>query len=115
MKERIRGFIDDLDRSLQPHADGETLDVYHIGRSALVWEYDYTATTSDIDMFRPQGDPRLIDLALQLFGRDTAKADEHGLYLDAVYPAFPQAAGLSAEPSRSKDHGQSCALSSRTA
>ena len=91
MKDRIMAFMDDLDLALHPHANGETLNVYHIGRSALVWEYDYAVTTSDIDFFRPHGNERLVEMALQLFGRDTPKASEHGLYLDAVYSALPPA------------------------
>lgn len=93
MKDRIRAFMDDLDQTLQPHANGEVLAIYHIGRSALVWEYDYAATTSDIDFFRPRGDQRLAELALRLFGRETAKAIQHGLYLDPVYDALPPAPG----------------------
>jgi hypothetical protein len=91
MKDRIRAFMDDLDVTLQPHANGETLIVYHIGRSALVWDYDYAATTSDIDLFRPKGDQRLIEIAMKSFGRGVPKAIEHGLYLDPVDDALPPA------------------------
>jgi hypothetical protein len=58
--------------------------LYHIGRSALVWAYDYTVTTQDIDFIEPQGRGPLVELALSLFGEGTAKAEQHGLYLQMV-------------------------------
>ena len=55
MKERIEAFLEDLDQTLAAQVQGEILEVYHIGRSALVWKYAYNATTKDIDILRPQG------------------------------------------------------------
>src|SRR5438128_9874861 len=89
MRDRLEAFLTDLDQALAPQAEGETFHVYHIGRSALVWEYDYSATTHDFDILRPRGAERLVDLALQWFGRNTRKAKEHDLYLEVVDPALP--------------------------
>ena len=89
MKDRIERFLADLDRILVGRAFGQVLNVYHIGRSALVWEYDYTATTQDFDILRPKGGAELLHFALQQFGKGTAKATEHGLYLEVVEDAFP--------------------------
>ncbi len=89
MKARIEAFLADLDSSLVGTAGNEHLDIYHIGRSALVWQYDYTATTQDIDILRPAGGANLLEWALQLFGKGTAKAEQHGLYLEVVEIAFP--------------------------
>src|SRR3954464_5707659 len=89
MKERMVAFLSDLDEALAAQAGGAGLDVYHIGRSALVWEYDYEATTQDFDILLTQGGEILLELALQLFGRGTRKAKDHGLYLETVNPALP--------------------------
>lgn len=63
MKERIEAFLEDLDQTLAAQAQGEVLEVYHIGRSALGWKYAYNATTKDIDILRPQGGEALLTLA----------------------------------------------------
>jgi hypothetical protein len=89
MKERITAFLGDIDLALQAEAAGDVLDVYHIGRSALVWQFNYVATTQDFDILRPHGRSDLVELALRLFGQGTAKAREHGLYLQVVEEGFP--------------------------
>jgi hypothetical protein len=89
MKAQIEAFLADVDRALAPAAEGQVLEVYHIGRSALVWEYGYTASTNDFDFLHPKKGEELLDLALQLFGPGKPKAVEHGLYLEVVYDAFP--------------------------
>ena len=67
------------------------LDIYHIGRSALVWEYDYIVTTADFDILKPRGGEELLDLALSLFGRGTEGAKLLGLYLEVVPEGLPPA------------------------
>ncbi len=89
MRERIEAFLADLDRTLAARAEDARLDLYHIGRSALVWGYDYLATTDDFDFLRPQGEAQWVELALQRFGKNTPKAREHGLYLEVVEEGFP--------------------------
>jgi hypothetical protein len=84
MKERIDAFLADLDQSLMTKAKGRHLHLYHIGRSALVWQYAYNATTQDLDTLRPDGEAELLDWALRWFGVNTPKAGEHGLYLQVV-------------------------------
>ena len=79
MKERIEAFLADLDQTLAGRAEGQVLELYHIGRSALVWAYDYNATTQDFDFISPKGEAPLATLALLSFGKDTAKAKQHGL------------------------------------
>lgn len=93
MKDRILAFLTAIDEALAAAASGATLDVYHIGRSALVWEYDYTATTADIDILQPKGRPDLVEVAIKLFGRDTDGSKAHGLYLDVVNEALPPMPG----------------------
>jgi Nucleotidyltransferase of unknown function (DUF6036) len=89
VKDRILRFLNDLDTGLVPHANGERLDLYHIGRSALVWKHGFIAATQDVDVVKPQGDERLMALALSLFGKGTGKAKDHGLFLEEVVSAFP--------------------------
>jgi hypothetical protein len=93
VKDRILAFLNAVDAALVAEAAGHTLNVYHIGRSALVWEYDYQATTADIDILQPKGAEKLIDLALELFGRGTDRARQFGLYLDEVKEALPPVPG----------------------
>lgn len=64
MRDRIAAFLTDIDRALAPVASGEVLQVYHIGRSALLWEYGGGASTADVDILQPRGGERLVELAL---------------------------------------------------
>jgi hypothetical protein len=89
MKDRLEAFLSDLDRYLAGQTQGEVLEIYPIGRSALVWNYDYNATTQDFDFLRPKNETPLLGLALQAFGKGTPKSREHGLYLEVVESAFP--------------------------
>jgi hypothetical protein len=89
MKEKIEAFLADVDRALAAVANGQTLEVYNIGRSALVWAYGYIETTKDFDFLRPKDGLELAELAVRLFAKDTAKAAEHGLYLEMIPEPFP--------------------------
>ena len=93
MKDRILAFLTAIDDALAGAAPGGELEVYHIGRSALVWEYDYLATTADFDILQPRGNEELLALALRLFGRDTDGAKAHGLYLEVVPEGLPPVPG----------------------
>ena len=89
MKDRIVRFLNALDAALVSGAAGERLDLYHIGRSALVWKHGFQSATEDIDVVRPRDDQRLVEEAVRLFGRGTPKAVEFGLYLEVVPGALP--------------------------
>lgn len=89
MKDRIIRFLTDLDQALAPRTGDGKLDLYHIGRSALVWKYGFVAATEDVDVVSPRGDSTLMREAIALFGRGTPKAREHGLYLEEVPPGLP--------------------------
>lgn len=90
MKDRILAFLKDIDASLVEEATGKRLRLYHIGRSALVWKYNYLATTQDVDVICPESEDRiLLDTALGLFGKGTPKADKHGLFLEEVNSGLP--------------------------
>lgn len=89
MKDDITRFFDDLDATLVPFAEGERLELYHIGRSSLVWKYGLTAATKDVDVIGVESEGRLIAEAIRLFGAGTPKAEEHDLYLELVPAPLP--------------------------
>src|SRR5580692_3903281 len=89
MKDQILTLLAQLDTALIPIANDERLDLYHIGRSALVWKHGFTAATVDIDVVRPRGDRRLMGEALRLFGKNSVKANQIGLYLEEVPEGLP--------------------------
>ena len=93
MRDRIDSFLTALDRALQPEAAGETLALYHIGRSSLVWRYEFPVTTFDVDVICPGGGGRLLRLAVTLAGRGTKLAGDHGLYLEQVPEGLPPVPG----------------------
>jgi len=93
MKDRIVRFLNAVDAALVPIAMGERLDLYHIGRSALVWKHGFQSTTEDVDVVRPRQDQRLVEEAVRLFGRGSQNATEFGLYLEVVPAALPPVAG----------------------
>lgn len=93
MKDRIIEFLNDLDATLIVPASGDRLPLYHIGRSALVWRYGFASSTDDVDVIQPGGGGRLLVEALQHFGRGTAKAEQHGLYLEQVPEGLPPVPG----------------------
>ena len=93
MNEQISRFLDDLDSSLASVAGERRLDLYHIGKSALVWKYEFVGATEDIDVITsPVGGP-LLDEAVRLFGKGTPKATSLGLYLDVVSEGLPPVPG----------------------
>lgn len=89
MREQMNRFLDDVDRALVAAFPGQTLDVYHIGRSALIWEYGALSTTEDIDVLRTAGSEQMLGFVLKGFGPGTVNASKHGLYLQAVPPTLP--------------------------
>ena len=95
MRSQILALFDDLDTTMTQLSNGTTLDLYHVGRSALVWQYDYLATTRDIDVL-VQGEPTgMMAEALGMYGRGSAKSREFGIYLEAVPTGLPpMAAGF---------------------
>ncbi len=80
-------FFQELDTALLPFANGQRLDLYHLGRSALVWRYQAKVSTKDIDIVQMR--TPLEEKAYELFGRESEKAKELDLYLDLVSEALP--------------------------
>lgn len=91
MNEAMQRFFDAIDEALARFANGQRLDFYLLGRSAMVWRYKATFSTKDIDVVKL--DSPLEEKAKELFGKDTAKAKELGLYLDLVPDVIPPLPG----------------------
>jgi hypothetical protein len=93
MNDQIGSFLERLDEALIPHArQGEYLDLFPLGRAALVMHYGLGLSTSDFDIV----ELRVSDLerrAIELLGKDTALARALGLYLDPVRPGVPPLPG----------------------
>ncbi len=83
MNESMKRFFDELDAALVAFANGQRLELYHIGRSALVLQFGATLATKDIDIIVGQQTP-LEEKALELFGKNTPGAKEMDFYLDFV-------------------------------
>ena len=91
MNPEILRFLQELDVALIPIANGQRLDLYHLGRSALVWRYQATFSTKDIDVVQMR--TSLEEKAHELFGQGSAMAKELGLYLDLVPDGLPPLPG----------------------
>jgi hypothetical protein len=83
-------FLHALDAALVEYApEGERLDLYLIGRSALILRYELTLATKDVDMVGRTGNLELERKALELFGPGTTNAATWGLYLQEVPQGLP--------------------------
>jgi len=110
MDELIRRLLDEMEAELSKSAQpGERLDLYHIGRSVLIFHYGANGfSTRDFDVVWMRNSV-LEQTAAKLFGKESAKAAEIGIYLDLVpqgLPPLPQrfrapAAARSLVPGRS--------------
>ncbi len=94
MRERILKFLDAIDAMLMSQAfEGQRLDLYVIGKAAVILFYDGEqagAMTSDVDVVQISHPPApLLSIALERFGKGTAAAKEHDLYLESVPDGIP--------------------------
>ena len=94
MIDQIQRFLDALDKALIPHAaNGERLDLYPLGRAALILLYGRTlaqGATKDFDVVKISHPlTALGQTALDLFGEGTDNARRLGLYLEMVPDPLP--------------------------
>jgi uncharacterized nucleotidyltransferase DUF6036 len=88
MNDRILELLNALDTALAGHAKvGERLDLYNLGRSAMILQHNLLLATKDFDFV--QMGSTLETEALRLFGQDTREAQRLGLYLEAVPQGLP--------------------------
>jgi hypothetical protein len=89
MNDAIRSLLDRLDEALLPFAPaGERLDLFLLGRAALVFYYQFPLSTMDIDIIWMRNSD-LETKAIELFGKGSALARQCGLYLDPVPQGLP--------------------------
>jgi hypothetical protein len=89
MNSQILRFFGEIDAELVKIAKaGERLDLYHIGRSALILQHELRASTEDIDVVELRNSP-LERKARELFGKGSDKYRKLGMYLDLVPQGLP--------------------------
>lgn len=91
MKENILLLLNELDQALIPYVEvGKRFELYHIGRSALVVQFDLSTATKDIDFLcRAKDDNILWTKVEEQFGKSSANAERFGLYVEGVQESYP--------------------------
>lgn len=85
----VRKFLDAIDVELARHAGpGETLELYLLGGSALILGYHRDRATVDVDVVHDH-DSRLLDIAVERFGRNSPKRLAGDFYLETVSSGLP--------------------------
>ncbi len=93
-KSEIVRFLQAIDEELAKHAkEGERLDLYLLGRSALIVRYGLSLATKDVDLVTRGEVPELQVKAFDLFGKGTPNANKWGLYLEGVPEGLPPVPG----------------------
>jgi hypothetical protein len=91
--DEILRFLEAIDAELVEHAgEGERLDLYLIGRSALILRYELNIGTKDVDIVHFHGS-ELEARAVELFGKGTPNAGRFGFYLEPVPQGLPPIPG----------------------
>ena len=91
---QIVQFLEAVDAELVKYArEGERLDLYLLGRAAMIVRYGLNLATKDVDMVAPTESPALEAKAFELFGKGTPHAMRLGLYLEAVPQGLPPVPG----------------------
>jgi len=92
-RDEIVQFLQAIDAELALHvAEGERLDLYLIGRSALILRYGLDLATRDIDIVHVHGSA-LEGRALEQFGKGTRNAERLGFFLEPVPQGLPPIPG----------------------
>jgi len=92
-RDEVLDFLKVIDSELVQHVrEGETLELYLIGRSAIVVRYGLNLATKDIDIVHFHGCP-LESKALELFGKATPHAERLGFYLEPEPQGLPPIPG----------------------
>jgi len=92
-QDEILQFLQAIDAELALHvAEGERLDLYLIGRSALILRYGLDLATRDVDIVHIHGSA-LQGKALDLFGKGTRNAERLGFFLESVPQGLPAIPG----------------------
>ena len=93
-KSEIEGFLHAIDDELAREASPrERLDLYLIGRAALILRFGLDLGTKDVDIVRRGDMPDLQRKAIDLFGEGTPNALRWRLYLQPVPEGLPPLPG----------------------
>jgi Nucleotidyltransferase of unknown function (DUF6036) len=71
MNNEIFALFDRLDEELRPLAAGASLNIYLLGRAAMVLSYNLSLSTKDIDIVSRQ-ESELEQRAIELSGKDSS-------------------------------------------
>ena len=89
MADQVRRLLLAIDASLALKASsGERLDLFLLGRSALILGYGQVLMTKDVDVVHVHDSP-LREQAIREFGRGTPAATELGVFLESVSSGLP--------------------------
>jgi hypothetical protein len=89
INEEILSFLRAIDDELaRIAAEGETLPLHLLGRSALVLGFGIRLMTKDVDVVYIHGST-LLDQAVARFGAGTPAAARYGFYLEVVSSGLP--------------------------
>jgi Nucleotidyltransferase of unknown function (DUF6036) len=92
-RDEILAFLEAIDAELVGHArEGERLDLYLIGRSALILRYGLNIGTKDVDIVHFHGSELELK-AIEFFGKGTRNAERFGFYLEPVPQGLPPIPG----------------------
>lgn len=87
--DEILAFLRAIDRGLaRSSAEGETLDLYLLGRSALILGYGVRLMTKDVDVVYVHGSALLARAEVD-FGKGTAASRQYDLFLETVSSGMP--------------------------
>jgi hypothetical protein len=93
-KSAIEHFLHAIDDELAKRAyEGQRLEWYLLGRSALILRFGLNLGTKDVDLVTAGDGPELQRLAFELFGKGTPNAQRWGLYLEGVPVGLPPVPG----------------------
>lgn len=93
-KSEIVRFLEAIDAALAPFAgQGERLDLYLLGRAALILRFGLRLATKDVDTITRGDTSMLHTKAFELFGKGTPLAKEWRLYLESVPEGLPPVPG----------------------
>jgi hypothetical protein len=93
-KSEIEQFLHAIDDELAKSTRaGERLDLYLLGRAALILRFGLSLATKDIDLVTRGDESELQRKTLELFGKGTSNAVRWGLYLEPVPEGLPPVPG----------------------
>lgn len=85
----IEKLLTEIDNHLKPMNNGDRLELYLVGRSALNAQFGKSLVTVDLDVVVTGTPPALLEAALAFAGKGSDVAEDIGLYLEMLPSALP--------------------------